>query len=319
MKKFAIIVSIAILFAGPYFLMNKESKVLNDDARDSLPGSFVSLPQGVVHYEMGGLKEGVPVILIHGFSVPSVIWDPVYSSLVNANYRVLRYDLFGRGLSDRPDEPNNVMFFRKQLEDLLYSLDIEGKVNLVALSMGGAIAVDFANEHPDKVASLSLMAPAGYPVNVPIVGQVARLPIIGDYLMRSFGGVNLKAALMKAFYNQDKAEAFWPSYLEQMQYKGFSRSILSTLRNYPVGSMYEIYESVGTKNIPTLLLWGKEDLIIPFKNNELVRKAIPHARFYGFDSVGHVPSYEVPDKVIPLLLEFLENKPENITDQKGAK
>jgi len=299
--------------AFSFYQYRTESSVELDAARAASDAQFLQSELGATRYQVFGEPTNPTVILVHSFNGFIESWQPNIQPLVDAGYQVVAYDLFGRGLSDRPDEPNDLMFFRKQLKDLLYALDIEGKVNLVALSMGGAIAIDFANQYPDKVESLSLMAPAGYPVNIPVAGQVARLPILGTYLMRLFGEVSLKASVGTALYNQDKSEVFWLGVKEQLQYEGFNRSIISTLRNYPLGTMHDIYESVGTKKIPTLLFWGKEDLVIPFENNELLRKAIPHALFYSFDQVGHALCYEVPEKVIPLLFQFLP-KPEKLME-----
>ncbi|MEP6895446.1 MAG: alpha/beta hydrolase, partial [Chloroflexota bacterium] len=82
--------------------MRGENKELNDDARKSASGSFAKLPNGFTHYELGGNESGEMVVLIHGFSVPYFIYDPTFNFLTKSGFRVLRYDHFGRGFSDRP-------------------------------------------------------------------------------------------------------------------------------------------------------------------------------------------------------------------------
>ena len=93
-----------------------ETEELNEATRASAPGSFVQLSDGCTHYELGnsllpagapfGDNKGkgvrAPVVLVHGFSVPYFIWDPTFEFLTKSGFRVLRYDLFGRGYSDRP-------------------------------------------------------------------------------------------------------------------------------------------------------------------------------------------------------------------------
>ncbi len=79
---------------------------------------------------------------MYGFSVPCFIWDPTYEFLTASGFRVLRYDLFGRGFSDRPKAPYDIDLFCKQLKELLDKLELE-KVNLIGLSMGGPITAFF--------------------------------------------------------------------------------------------------------------------------------------------------------------------------------
>jgi pimeloyl-ACP methyl ester carboxylesterase len=81
--------------------MEFESTELTDDLRESLSGEFIKISDGVVHYELEGPSNGDLVVLVHGFSAPFFVWDPTFKFLVNNGFRVLRYDLFGRGYSDR--------------------------------------------------------------------------------------------------------------------------------------------------------------------------------------------------------------------------
>ncbi len=88
-------------------------------------GSFVALSDGCTHYELGGPQDGRPVALVHGFSVPYFIWDPTFRFLADSGFRVLRYDLFGRGFSDRPHLRYDIDLFCKQLRELLDILGFE--------------------------------------------------------------------------------------------------------------------------------------------------------------------------------------------------
>src|SRR5579859_5611209 len=78
-----------------------ESITLDASERRNVPGSFIQLSDGVTHYELSGPDTGRLVVLVHGFSVPYYIWDSTFSRLVREGFRVLRYDEFGRGFSDR--------------------------------------------------------------------------------------------------------------------------------------------------------------------------------------------------------------------------
>jgi len=91
--------------AGVYFAADPEKLDIDQSVRDKTPGQFARLSDGYTHYEIGGPPDGRVVVLAAGATVPYYIWDPTFSALVGAGFRVLRYDYYGRGFSDRPDVP----------------------------------------------------------------------------------------------------------------------------------------------------------------------------------------------------------------------
>ena len=112
---------------------------LTAEVRRGLPGGFVELPAGVTHYELQGEADVGTVVLIHGNAAPSVTWDRTIGPLCDAGFRVLRYDLFGHGFSDRPDlRTYDRRFYNTQLADLLDALGIASPVRVVGTSQAGA-------------------------------------------------------------------------------------------------------------------------------------------------------------------------------------
>jgi len=97
-----LILAIAVLTVA-WFYFDEEYLQLNATTRAQFNESFIEPESGTVHYELGGPASGESVVLVHGFSVPACIWDPTFEFLTSAGYRVLRFDLYGRGHSDRPD------------------------------------------------------------------------------------------------------------------------------------------------------------------------------------------------------------------------
>src|SRR5512141_1384951 len=120
-----------------------ETKKLNDATCQLADGSFITLTDGITHYELGGNESGKVVVLVHGFSVPYFIYDPTFEFLIRSGFRVLRYDLYGRGFSDRPNTRYNIDLFVRQLSELLDFLRLSLPVNLIGLSMGGPISATF--------------------------------------------------------------------------------------------------------------------------------------------------------------------------------
>src|SRR5258708_30381000 len=116
-----------------------ETEELDDTTRATTRGSFVELADGFTHYEFGPGDRGEPVVVVHGFWAPYLIWDPTFQALVGERFSVLRYDLYGRGYSDRPRTKYGLELFVRQLLELADRLGL-GRINLVGLSMGGAIS-----------------------------------------------------------------------------------------------------------------------------------------------------------------------------------
>jgi pimeloyl-ACP methyl ester carboxylesterase len=283
-----------------------ETKELNDTTRADAPGSFVRLSDGYTHYELSGPENGRPVVLVHGFSVPYFIWDPTFEFLKESGFRVLRYDLIGRGYSDKPDLRYDIDLFCKQLRELLDTLGLETIV-LAGLSMGGPITASFTARYPESVQKLVLVDPSGArPISLSRLLKVGTLPGIGELVLGLFGSGHLSKGVGSDFYNPTNIKAFAEKYMIQMKFKGFMRAILSTMRNGMLGEFISIYHQIGEMNIPTLLLWGRNDKTVPFEHSNDIRAAIPQAEFHAFENCGHIPHYERPDEVNPILLEFLK-------------
>jgi pimeloyl-ACP methyl ester carboxylesterase len=282
-----------------------ESSVIDEADRAAAPGQFVLLMDGFTHYELGGSPGQTTTVLIHGFSVPYFIWDPTFDDLVAEGMRVLRYDLFGRGYSDRPDIVYNLACFDRQLTDLINTLAIDSPINLIGLSMGGAIAVGFADKHPELVDKLVLINPAGMPIKQSPLIHILSPRGIGEWLFDRFSEKFIVTALAKDKYTRDKVPELQEKYRVQMRYRGFKRALLSTLRNGPLYSMAEAYKRVGRHPRPVLLIWGKHDRTVPFEISHKMRAAMPKSEFYGIDKAGHIPHYEQPERINQLLVKFL--------------
>lgn len=287
---------------------------LDDTARSEAPGEFVPLSDGITHYEMAGPPAQRPVVLIHGFSVPSFVWEPTFEGLAEAGFRVLRYDLFGRGYSDRFRTRYDLDVFVHQLRDLIDVLALVVPVDLVGLSMGGAIAVGFADRYPAVVRRLALIAPAGYQVEPPRGTRWLRTPLLGELLMGMLGRRVMLLSLSRAFsavqrsLSAEQVSAMMRTYLRQLQYKGSWQALLSTMRHGPICGMAETYARVGRQDRRTLLIWGREDRTVPFALSDAVRAAMPRAEYHAIDGAGHTPHLERPQLITRLLSTFLRSR-----------
>lgn len=283
-----------------------ETKELNEATRSSAPGSFVQLSEGCTHCELGGSPGGQPVVLVHGFSVPYFIWDPTFEFLSASGFHVLRYDLFGRGYSDRPNVRYDIELFCKQLRELTDTLGFK-VFNLIGLSLGGPISATFAARFPERVRKLVLVDPAGVrPVALAQLLKAVTAPGIGELVLSLFGRGWLSSGVKSDFYDPVQIKAFVGRYMVQMKFKGFMRAILSTMRYGMLGGFMEAYRKVGEQGTPTMFFWGRDDKTVPFAHSADLCKAIPQAELHIFEHCGHIPHYEKPEEANPLLLEFLK-------------
>lgn len=282
-----------------------ETHELNESTRSEAGGSFIDLDDGVTHYEIGGDEHGTAIVLVHGFSVPYFIFDPTFEYLCKSGFRVLRYDLFGRGFSDRPRVKYDIHLFVRQLKNLLDRLNID-RAHLLGLSMGGPITAAFIDQYPEYALSHILIDPAGArPFQYSRLFKMATLPVLGELIFGLVGSGGMVKNIAADLFTYELVQQFQEKYKIQMQFRGFKRAILSTVRNRMLESFFDIYERVGKLGIPTLLFWGREDGTVPFEHSADLLKVIPHAQFAVIENCGHIPHYERPSEVHPVLLEFL--------------
>jgi pimeloyl-ACP methyl ester carboxylesterase len=283
-----------------------ETRELNDLTRKELSGSFIQLPDGVTHYELSNPDKESTVVLVHGFSVPYFIYDPTFEFLTQSGFRVLRYDLFGRGFSDRPEARYNIDLFVRQLGDLLEALDFTRPVDLVGLSTGGPITATFTARFPERVNKLVLIDPIGARI-IPFtrILKAAAMPMLGEAMMSLLQSDGIFGSIALALLDREHVGHFKDKYIAAMQYKGFKRGILSSIRNGMLDSFMENYERVGKMGKPVLLFWGRNDPTVPFKHSDVLRAALPKVEFHVIENCGHIPHYEKPEEVNPILLHSL--------------
>lgn len=277
---------------------------LDDETRSRLPGSFVRLTPGFVHYELSGPENGRAIVLVGGLSVPYSTWDRTAPALAAAGFRVLRYDHFGRGYSDRPRVDYGLDLYVEQLVELVDALGLEKPVSLVGLSMGGPVVAVAAARHPGFALSVALVdplfewpAPSGK-------ARLLKLPVVGEALMAIDGGEILATGQRGDFSVEEEYEAFLPSYLPQLAYRGIARAVLATIRSIPSWPLPEAFSALGRSGIPTLLFWGRLDATLPFDQSSRLRELVPQAEFLPVAEAGHVPQWEKPAEVNASLVGF---------------
>ena len=274
---------------------------------------FIELPSGTVHYRLEGPEAGPVVVLVHGFSTPSFVWDGHFAPLTEAGYRVLAYDNFGRGLSDRPNAIYNADLFDRQLDELIEALKINRRVDLVGYSMGGAIATIFTARHPERVRSLTLIAPAGLGVALNGNADLLKRPLIGDWIVRLFGTRLFYSAAAKEATSAPNPGAFLAGFNRQLEYRGYGDALLSTMRHYPLTGADTFFADVGASELPVLAIWGEADETVPYENATKLMELMPQAQLRSYPGAGHNITFADPALVSGLITDFLRVQDARIT------
>ncbi|MBW2294530.1 MAG: alpha/beta hydrolase [Deltaproteobacteria bacterium] len=298
------LIACGLLIVGTYVHARNGLLPLDKEARARAPGSFVELSDGQVHYEWHGPADGSVTVMIHGFSTPSFVWAGLLPPLTGANMRVLSYDNYGRGFSDRPDTTYDAALFDRQLMEILAAQGIEEPIDLVGYSMGGGIATYFTANHPERVRRLALIAPVGFPLNAGSAAQLIRLPLLGDWLTAVVGRSTV-LSMMELPENQGKAiPDLAERYQVQMTYEGYLRALLSTMRHYPMAELEAEYKRIGSAGTPVLAIWGDLDSTVPPENAKQVVKAAPQTRVEMIIGGTHAITYSESEQVSAALISF---------------
>jgi pimeloyl-ACP methyl ester carboxylesterase len=266
------------------------------------------LPDGFVHYEFAEMNSGPVVVLVHGLSVSSFIWDYTYEYLKQGGYRVLRFDLYGRGYSARLEKEYYEEIFYSQLYQLLKELNLhDERLTLIGQSMGGIIVTHYCLRHQESVEKLVLIDTAGLPDETSPYPQILKVPFLGKRIFKSFGLKRIHDNATASLYNPARFPDYTDLFFEQAQYKGYSHAILSSLLHMPMQSMEPAFEKLANLSIPILIFWGDNDPVIRPSIGERLKSILPHAEFHLIDESGHHPHYEQAAQVNPILKTFIDS------------
>jgi len=306
----AVIFGFAVLgMTGWYMVADREVNDLDDAARKSLGGTYVALGDGVTSYELTGPCDGPVVVLIHGATIPAWDWDFQMDDLIESGFRVLRYDKFGRGRSDRPNVEYDRDLYLRQLEALLDALGLKDPVTLVGHSMGGATATNFTSVYPNRVRSLVLVSPVVDSVESRAPFIICGIPILGPFLVRTVMVDTLTERAANLWKAAKKNSGYYERlFVRQTTYDGFERSVISMFRTDAVGDYRDAYRRVGELKKPVMLIWGTGDEDIAREDIDFVQQVIPDLSLRVLDGAGHSPNVDAREIFNPLLLDFLNRR-----------
>ena len=254
--------------------------------------------------------EGSAVILLHGIGCYIEMWEKNIDAL-SQHHRVFAIDLVGFGRSDKPMAPYSFPFLTQFTLDFMKALNIE-RASLIGNSMGGGICLQIAIQFPDKVDKLVLVNSAGLGKEMTILLRLASLPLIGELLTRPSRKGTYRF-MKECVYDPSILTDDWIERAYQMAslpstHKVFLKMLRSCvdfdgLNKKLLGTVLDSFSKI---TLPVLVIWGRQDNILPVVHAYTAVKRIPNAELHVFDPCGHLPQIECPEEFNALILEFLK-------------
>lgn len=253
-------------------------------------------------------NQGNPVILLHGGGSCIETWQYNIEALAQ-NHRVFAFDMVGTGLSDKPAANYSLDYQLQFLRTFLDTFDIQ-QASFIGNSMGGSVALKFALESPEKVRKLGLVSSFGLGREIDFADRLlAAFPAMTKLIPPSRSVVRM--VLNSCVYDSKSIPEEWIELSwQRLRLPGYQEALISLLianLNF-WGVRREVYSSIVQLDrieVPTLIIWGKQDSITPVSHANVVAKKIPHSRLHIFEQCGHWAHFEHPEKFNHLVLEFL--------------
>jgi pimeloyl-ACP methyl ester carboxylesterase len=293
-----VLVLLAVVAVLP-FLLERRRPDMDDDLRAQAPGQFAKLGDGRTHYQWRGAAKGPVLVCIHGLTTPSYVFDWMIDGLGALGFRVLSYDIYGRGFSDRPRGAQTRSFFIRQLRELLQDQEVTDGFSLLGYSMGGGIATVFAAEEPTRVKRLILLAPAGLMHAPGFLSEFARrVPLLGDWLMLCLGGAELRRGARIQPAHSSVVRVLARRQAEETQRRGYLPAVLSSQRNLLGRTLEEEHREIAKQGVPVLAIWGELDDVIPIQAMGRLAECNRAAHHQVIKGAGHGLPYTHPDEVL---------------------
>jgi 4,5:9,10-diseco-3-hydroxy-5,9,17-trioxoandrosta-1(10),2-diene-4-oate hydrolase len=256
-------------------------------------------------------NDGLPLVLLHGDSASALDWSWVLPTL-GATHRVYAPDFPGFGESAKPSLEYSPEFLRQFLVDFIDALGIERAV-LVGNSLGGLVCLRFALSRPEQVAALVLVDSSGLGYSVtPALSQLT-LPLYGEaaisWCQTPLGAKQrswLRTSLL--FAHPSQVPDVWLAEQERMaQMPGFLQATVSSLRAQVnvFGQRQVLLDSLGQLQMPTLVVWGTDDLVFPKEQAQDAVSRLQQGYLAFIPDCGHLPHIERPELFSAELSKFL--------------
>lgn len=264
-----------------------------------------------VAYREAGDPDAPAVVLIHGMAGSSSAWRDALPGLAE-HAHVIAPDLLGHGRSDKPAGDYSLGNHASLVRDLMAQLGLE-RATIIGQSLGGGVALQFAYQYPEACERLVLVNSGGLGRDVNVLlrllslpGAELVLPIVAPPFIRDTGN-SVSRWMHSHGIRPPKVAEMWQAYASLAESEN-RRAFLRTLRSVvdaggqAVSARDRLYLAEA---MPTLIIWGDNDPIIPCQHGIDAAEVMPGSRLVIFEGVGHFPHVEVPDEFVAAVNDFL--------------
>ena len=274
------------------------------------PSHFVTLQGMQVHLRDEGPRDDPePIVLIHGTSASLHTWDG-WTAALKGERRVIRMDLPGFGLTGpAPDGDYSMKRYADFIAALMDQLGVRRAV-LAGNSLGGGVAWRTAVQHPDRVSRLVLVDASGYPLlstSVPLGFRLAQIEWLQPVMSRLLPRGMIESSVRNVYADPGKVTPeLVDRYYELTLRAGNRESLTQRMKLRETDA--QASELIKTIGLPTLILWGAQDRLIPEPSGQRFHKDIAGSQYVVFDGLGQVPQEEAPPRSAAAAPEFQESQ-----------
>ena len=299
MKKalFLLFIFIAIP-ACLYFALDRENIDINEFRLNS-GYQEVKLSDGITSYKDIGEKNNTVIVLVHGATFGSLAYEEYVNVFLENNYRVITYDQYGRGYSDRVLSNVSIELMERQLKELIEHCEVEDVI-LYGVSFGAAVVAKYASNNKENISFIGYQVPVINSANVPLL-SIVKIPLYGDLLSRGF----LVPSVLKRIeeYEDLMSKKLIDHYIGQFEVKGTEKFFKQFFLGNAMGDRLNDHNIIGSNSIPSYFAYAEDDIEI---DSQLVEEAIknyntPIVKRY---SGGHFFSSGIERKVAQ---EFIDS------------
>lgn len=268
---------------------------------------FIPLAGMNVHFrDEGPSADTIPLVLLHGTSSSLLTWDACSKEWIK-DHRVIRMDLPGFGLTGpNPEQDYSIESYVEFLNSFLQERNVT-QCYLAGNSLGGLIAFYFAATYPDQVKKVILIDPAGYPIHNAkgsLAFTLGKIPVLKNLLTIITPISIVRKSLEDAYGNKSLvSDELVEQYRDMACREGNRKALLVRLQNDQSGDT----TLVNKLTMPTLVIWGTLDQLIPVDNAYKFQRDLPVDTLAVLQHVGHVPMEETPELVIPIVNKFIKH------------
>jgi len=271
-----------------------------NDLRREAGGHYLPLSAGLTHVVDEGPQDGPTILLVHGATVPHWEFDRLVPHLRAAGWRIVRFDLFGHGLSDRPAVGYGFDLFLGQALEVLDGIRAPRPLTILGHSFGAALAAAIAHERAARVGRLVLVAPLLDFMASALWPRAFALPGIGSPLMRWVGLPALERRRERR-YAAIGALDFTPRFVAQARASGYAEALASMFAQRTLGDQSERYRRLRPDGREVIVVAGAADRVIPLRDVARVRALLPHHSYLEIAGAEHNLLLTHPERVAAAL------------------